>query len=230
MTLPRAACIDYFNRNNPLIHLQTRFSISIRKQIWSCFPIHPCMAILEVGATPDMELEDSNYFSRTARQFGCDVWITSPEDCSAVSARYDLKPFSFNEFLSDSPRKFDFVISSAVLEHVGDHRDHKIKHLRDLRKAASQWVVISTPNRLHWMEFHTKIPFIHWLPKKWHRCILRGLGMTHWADPSHLDLLTRDEFQTLISEAFYGLKIKFKEFKFLGMTSNLFALVDMKNL
>ena len=34
---------------------------------------------------------------------------------------------------------------------------------------------ITTPNRFYPIEFHTKLPLIHWLPKRIHRFILSKL-------------------------------------------------------
>ena len=43
-------------------------------------------------------------------------------------------------------------------------------------KLSKKYFIIITPNRLHPLEFHTKIPLIHWMPKKIHRKILKFLG------------------------------------------------------
>ena len=41
---------------------------------------------------------------------------------------------------------------------------------------SKKYFIIITPNRFHPIDFHTKIPFLHWLPKKIHRLLLSLLG------------------------------------------------------
>jgi 2-polyprenyl-3-methyl-5-hydroxy-6-metoxy-1,4-benzoquinol methylase len=222
-----AAAIDYFNKQHPFMRLQTRFSIQMRQRMLNSLPLRKEMRVLEVGATPDTELADSNFFSRQIRSRGNDVWISSPEDCSAMAARNDLKWVPFDALLKGTQR-FDVVISSAVLEHVGSSHESKLEHLRLLDKVATQLVMVSTPNRYHWLEFHTKLPLIHWLPKSWHRALLRTLGMKTWGDPNHLDLLNFNQFDNLINAVFTGSRVTFQKLHFLGATSNLMALIDKR--
>src|SRR5262249_38222277 len=102
----------------------------------------------------------------------------------------------------------------------------KLNHLRLLNAVSGHWIVVTTPNRSHWLEIHTKLPFLHWLPKSVHRFILRKLGMISWADPSHLDLLNGRQFRALVREAFPGQPIAFRSFWFLGWISHHMAVIE----
>ena len=56
-------------------------------------------------------------------------------------------------------------------------------------KLSKKMVIISTPYRYHPLEFHTKIPFIHWLPKKIHRMILKKFNLVFYSKEENLNLL-----------------------------------------
>ena len=75
--------------------------------------------------------------------------------------------------------KSDMVISSATIEHVGNFKNQvtKVKNMISLSK---KFVVITTPNRFFPIELHTKIPLIHWFPKKIFRKILLFLNMSYF--------------------------------------------------
>ena len=64
------------------------------------------------------------------------------------------------------------VISSATIEHVGSY-DNQFKMIENIMKLTNKYFFITTPNRFFPIDFHTKIPFLHLLPKKIHRKILK---------------------------------------------------------
>ena len=55
---------------------------------------------------------------------------------------------------------------------------------------------ITTPNRFYPIDFHTKIPVIHWLPKNIHRLILKTLGLHFYANEENLNLLDKKYYKT----------------------------------
>ncbi|MFN0117420.1 MAG: hypothetical protein ACKVQC_03885 [Elusimicrobiota bacterium] len=219
--------INYFYKYHPFVWLQTRISLKLRKEIFKHLPIYPGLSVLEVGTTPDMERVDSNYFSRQAKLLGCHVSVTSPENCLQMASKLGFNLIPFDRFLNgiSSSERFDLVISSAVIEHVGNEIQKK-EHLELLDRSSQKYIAIITPHRYHWVEFHTMLPFFHWLPKKIHRLFLRCVGMSRWADESHLDLLSLKEFVEINRQVFRNRKIRFKTFHFLGAISNLLAIVE----
>ncbi|MDX2155291.1 MAG: methyltransferase domain-containing protein [Hyphomicrobiaceae bacterium] len=65
-----------------------------------------------------------------------------------------------------TPRSFDFIIYWASLEHMThDERMSTMRQSWRMLPQGSMWVVIETPNRLHFHDSHTSfLPFFHWLP------------------------------------------------------------------
>lgn len=223
--------LDYLDRTHPLQGLHTRAALRVRTRMFDVLPLEPGMRVLEIGTTSDVELAESNYFCREARRRGYDVTVTSPEDCTAMARQFGLQWISFPDLERALVRNggFDLVISSAVIEHVGPGDAPKREHLSLLRRASRRYAAITTPNRGHWLEFHTRVPLLHWLPKTVHRSLLRALGMPAWADPSHLDLLTASQFRRLLGEAFPDDRIHMQAFWFLGMPSNLIAIIQRES-
>ena len=84
---------------------------------------------------------------------------------------------------------YDFVHSSAVIEHVGSH-DKQIACLSELWRVARRGIFVTTPNRWFPIEVHTVLPLIHWLPPEAFRSILRGLGRDFFADEANLNLMS----------------------------------------
>jgi SAM-dependent methyltransferase len=59
---------------------------------------------------------------------------------------------------------FDIVFSNAVIEHVGGREQQRRFVTQALR--VGRQVFITTPNRRFPVEVHTRLPFVHWLPRK----------------------------------------------------------------
>ena len=58
---------------------------------------------------------------------------------------------------------FDVVFSNAVIEHVGNVERQRLFVNEALR--VGRRVFLTTPNRWFPLEVHTRLPFVHWLPK-----------------------------------------------------------------
>jgi hypothetical protein len=221
-----APAIDYCIRDHALMRFQVRVSLKMRAKMLAEMPFQPGMNILEVGTTPDSSFPDQNFFSKSAKALGCQVSVTSIEDCSQMARENGFRWVPLGDLLkNESSERFDCVVSAAVLEHV-EGTPGKLEHLRFLNRCSKRWVVITIPNRGHWFEVHTKLPFIHWFPNPLYRRLLRLLGLAVWAEPSHMDLLWGSEFRQLVQTAFAGCSIHFKSFRFLGATSNVMAVIE----
>jgi SAM-dependent methyltransferase len=59
---------------------------------------------------------------------------------------------------------FDVVFSNAVVEHVGG-RERQETFVREALRVAPR-VFVTTPNRWFPVEVHTRLPLVHWLPKR----------------------------------------------------------------
>jgi len=74
----------------------------------------------------------------------------------------------------------DILFSNAVLEHIGDMKRQK-KFADEIMRVAKKWFV-ATPNFWFPIETHWKLPFIHFLPKKLQKEIMRA----RYGDGLHL--------------------------------------------
>lgn len=222
--------IDYFYRNHPLANIQAKASLKTRAKMYQWISEKlggiQGLKVLDHGSTPDTERLDSNCFIKWFIHDGAITYASSPEDINHLTQTIpQLTVIDWKE-LEAPDLKFDFIMSSAVIEHVGSD-DNQLCYISNLLSHAKD-ICITTPNRYHWLEFHTKLPLIHWLPKKTHRSILKLLGFKFWAQEQNLNLLSEKKIINFIDQLNYsGLHLTYSVYKpkFLGMTSNLVFLI-----
>ena len=105
--------IDYFAYDNKLISVKTFFSIIARKKMFMLFNKHICPKktdeVLDLGATPDIELADSNLFDRLY-PYKSKITVCSIEDCSDLVKDLGLKAFHFNE----AKKSFHLMIMNLI--------------------------------------------------------------------------------------------------------------------
>ena len=77
-----------------------------------------------------------------------------------------------------------------------------------------------TPNRYHPFEFHTKLPLLHWLPKKIHRNILSILGINFLSKEENLNLLSNNDLLEIMQKLNHS-DFEIKKIDFLFFKSNL---------
>ncbi|MGF6240992.1 hypothetical protein P3T42_002743 [Paraburkholderia sp. GAS38] len=184
--------------------LPVRVATYQRRRMFSRFlsALRPALAesILDVGATSDDTYESSNYLV---------AWYAHKDRLTALGiddASFIEKKFPGTRFVRGNglnlpfdDQAFDYVHSSAVIEHVGDKLNQK-KLIAECARVSRVGFFMTTPNRWFPIEFHTTIPLLHWLPKKLFRAILRKIGMGFFAQESNLNLLSRSELKVLASE------------------------------
>ena len=179
-------------------------------------------SFLDIGTTEDNKLESSNFFVNNFNKIPIKKSISDQ----------DIKNSNFNQFLKKSitsnfevsqidAYKSDLVISSATIEHVGSY-DNQFKMIENIMKLTNKYFFITTPNRFFPIDFHTKIPFLHLLPKKIHRKILNIIGLDEYAKEENLNLLDEKTINELINTQKNKLfKIRIFKVKLFGLTSNL---------
>ena len=86
-------------------------------------------------------------------------------------------------------KSFDLAVSFAVIEHVGS-REQQRRFVHELCRVGKT-ICIATPNRWHPLEFHTFLPFVHWLPPSLFRSFLKLIGKSFLAQEDNLNLLTQ---------------------------------------
>lgn len=161
----------------------------------------PTATILDVGATSERSYEASNYL---------EAWYPHKHLVTASGiddARFleDLYP-GMRFVAADACRMpfadhaFDVVHAAAVIEHVGSG-DRQRQMIAECARVARRGFFITTPNRWFPVEFHTVLPLVHWLPKRWFRALMRATGRGFFAEESNLNLMGRASLSTLARQA-----------------------------
>lgn len=105
--------------------------------------------------------------------------------------QYDGEEFPFED------GEFDIAWSNAVIEHVGGW-DKQKKFLSEINRVSKK-AFVTTPNRFFPIEVHTKIPFLHYLPKTIFDRLLKYMGKV-WATGDYMHLLSERDFLRLAQE------------------------------
>ena len=126
-----------------------------------------------------------------------------------------------NTLLDDN--SFDIVHSNATIEHIGSF-DDQISFTEEMLRISKNSIFIQTPNRFYPIDFHTIIPFIHWLPKKIHRKLLKFLNLHFYSKEENLNLLSKKDLKK-ICKILNIRKYKIIEHKLFFFTSNLILII-----
>ena len=149
-------------------------------------------------------MESSNYLLKKIKDKG--KKIISISDQKINDPIFDLKVQKSitSDFDNEEIEKFsaDIVISNATIKHVGNYDSQK-KMIKNIIKLSKKLFFITTPNRYHFLDFHTLLPLIHWLPKKLHRSILNLIGYKYLAKEENLNLLSLNDFKKMMSDLGY---------------------------
>jgi glycosyltransferase involved in cell wall biosynthesis len=92
-------------------------------------------------------------------------------------------------------KSFDYVVSNAVIEHVGGPAGAR-RMLSESRRVARHGAFHTTPDRWFPIETHTQIPLLHWLPHSWQPTFFRRLARRDW-NTDNCWLYGRGEFSRL---------------------------------
>lgn len=183
--------------------------------------------ILDVGTTEDTESLASNFIVKNLKNF---KFYKSISDQKINSDFFKKKlqksiteKFSYDEL---NEYKSDVVISNATIEHVGSF-ENQVKMCENIINLTKKYFIIITPNRYHPIDFHSKLPFIHWLPKKIHRFFLSFFGLKYLSKEENLNLLSQRDFELIMSRLSQN-EFIIKNIKFMFFKSNL-ILIGCKN-
>ena len=83
--------------------------------------------------------------------------------------------------------------------------------------------IITTPNRYYPIDFHTKLPILHWLPKNLHRRILKLLKIEFFSKEKNLNLLSKNELNIALKKSGAN-NFKIFDIFLLGFKSNLIVI------
>ena len=182
--------------------------------------------ILDIGTTEDTS-ESSNLIIKSLKDFESYKSISNQKITSNFFSKKLQKSITEDFSLDEIEMyKSDVVVSNATIEHVGSDQQ-QLQMLKNIIKLTKKIFIVVTPNRLHPIEFHSKIPFIHWLPKKIHRKILSVIGMSYLSKEKNMNLLKPINLVNLMKN-FNNVEYEIKFVKFLMFKSNI-ILIGKKN-
>jgi Methyltransferase domain len=182
--------------------------------------------ILDIGATSDRAYDHSNYL---------EAWHANPEAITAIGvdagAAFLARAYPGLRFVVANGRRlpfadeaFDFVHSSAVIEHVGD-RACQMEFIAEARRVARKAVFLTTPNRWFPVEFHTVLPLAHWLPPSLFRGFLTATGKAFFASEANLNLLSRRQLEGLVRDTGFRDRVEVRGVRLGGLVSNLLLVL-----
>ena len=175
--------------------------------------------VLDIGTTNDTKNKSSNFIVKNLKNIKNFNSISDQLITSSFFKKNLQKSITenFSEYEIEN-FKSDLVISNATIEHVGNYDNQKTM-FDNMIKLCKKMIIISTPYRYHPLEFHTKIPLIHWLPKNIHRKILKNIRLTFFSKEENLNLLSKSDFNNFVESK--KIKGEFRYIKFLFFKSNL---------
>jgi hypothetical protein len=125
-----------------------------------------------------------------------------------IEGRFHWKPGDARQ-LPFADNSFDICYSNSVIEHVGGREDWE-KFASEIRRAAPAYYV-QTPNYWFPVETHEISLFLHWLPRRIERRLVRYLSVWGWVTRetqenidkwlSYNNLLTKRDMVRLFPDA-----------------------------
>ena len=184
--------------------------------------------LLDIGTTNDSKLSSSNFFCRMFDKIPKHKSISNQKINNSRFERCLKKSITSNFSKKEiNILKSDLVVSSAVIEHVGNFKNQTNK-VRNMIQLSKKYIIITTPNRFFPVEVHTKLPLIHWLPKKMFRKILLSLRMDYFACEKNLNLLDIIELKKILDTFSGEISYKIYNIRFLYFVSNFLVICKVK--
>ena len=183
---------------------------------------------LDIGTTQNEDHPSSNYLNK---KFDFIKIHNAISDQKITDRRFTniLKKSITSDFSKDEIEliKSDFTISNATIEHVGSLENQK-KMIFNMINLTRNVMVIQTVNRYFPIETHTKLPFLHFLPKTKYRKLLKLFKYDYYSLEENLNLLSYKEMFKLLN--CFSDKINFKVYKIytFGFVSNIIAICFVK--
>jgi hypothetical protein len=181
-------------------------------------------SIIDIGTTPVLDDVQNVILSKIKNNKK--VTCLSNLNCKILLKKYpNIKKILIKDGKKTNlpNNSFDIVHSNATIEHVGSSKN-QLLFIKECFRISKKYTFIQTPNRFYPLEFHTVIPFIHWLPKNIHRKILKILGLKFYSLEKNINLLSKKDLIDFCE------KLKIKNFKIIKyklffMTSNLILII-----
>lgn len=179
--------------------IAVRQGLASRERKWrlyeEAFPPRREERILDLGVSELDDLPGENYFLRRYPYLS-QVTAVGVDDLDALRERYPDVTFiqADGRDLPFKDGSFDIVHSNAVIEHVGASSDQR-RFVAELIRVAKAGFV-TTPNRWFPIETHTRLPLLHWLPRRMLVPTMRHVGHDDWP----IWLLSRRSFSRMFPQ------------------------------
>lgn len=179
---------------------------------------------LDVGVTADSSTLSANFFEKLFPDKS-KITALSDQDASWLEREFEGLKFVRSSALQMpfEDNAFDVVFSAATLEHVGS-RDSQKKMLEECYRVCKKGMFITTPNKWYPVDFHTLLPFVHWLPRLISTRILCALGLSYFAKEENLNLLSKKNLTEFMEQLNID-EFDVRSIKLLAMKSNLLLVV-----
>ena len=179
------------------------------------FSLDNTTTILDIGFTNNDYSEEANFLEKHYPYLDNITALGIESDHIFKKLFPQVKVVLYDgSFFPFQDNSFDIGWSNAVIEHVGN-RDNQIRFVKEMLRTCGQ-IFFTTPNRKFPFDLHTKLPFIHWLPKKYFDKCLIFFGQK-WASGDYMNLLTKKDIVNICKEA--GSKsFSIKRNRFFGFT------------
>ena len=181
-------------------------------------------SVVDIGSTPSIDKEQNTFLEKT--KDNQNITCLSNQDCRILQKKYkNIKNVIIGDAKNTMLENDSFAIahSNATIEHVGSF-ENQVSFVQEMLRISKESVFIQTPNRFYPLDFHTILPFIHWLPKKIHRGILKLLKKDFYSKEENLNLLT-DKKLKKICKILKIKKYKILKYKLMFLTSNLILVI-----
>ena len=217
------------NHNSYLDKIVVKKRTEIISLIKANINIDSINSCLDIGTTEDFDNFSSNMIIKKFSTIKIKKSISN-QNIKSSFFNFTLKK-SITDIFDDKDLKTfksDLVIASATIEHVGNF-SNQLKMFDNIISLSNNYFVITTPNRFYPIDFHTKIPFIHWLPKTLHRFILRFVGLKYLSNEENLNLLTKKDLISITkNDKYRNIKFSIETIKLMGIVSN-FVIIGKLN-
>lgn len=162
------------------------------------FPLQKQWKILDIGVTEREYSESDNYLEKHYL-YPTQITALAIEPLTNFKKLYPLVATVIYEgkIYPFPDKSYDLAWSNAVLEHVGN-RDRQELFLKELVRTSKR-AFITTPNRWFPFEIHTRLPFVHWLPKKIADRLFALFGKK-WATGDYMNLLSYRDIKKLLKK------------------------------
>jgi Methyltransferase domain len=178
---------------------------------------------LDIGTTGSINAQDNIFIKRF--KYKNNLTCLSDQNLDNIKLMYpEIKCIQSDGRKTNlDDNSFEVVHTNATIEHVGTSED-QINFLKECIRVSKKYVFLQTPNKFFPIEFHTKIPLLHFLPDFMFSGILKFIEMNYYSNIKNLNLLSQKKLLKFL----YILNVndyKIIKCKLLFFTSNLILVI-----